>query len=115
MGQTGKKPVTREDLFQFRFVSEVSLSPDKEWASYVVNQADKEENSYSSSVWAVNIKTKENKMLAVRGQAKSPVWLDEETILFASGRDQDKDEAKKSTKYYKISLTGGEPASRHLS
>lgn len=108
MGQTGKKPVTREDLFQFRFVSEVSLSPDKEWASYVVNQADKEENCYSSSVWAVNIKTKENKMLAVRGQAKSPVWLDEETILFASGRDQDKDEAKKSTKYYKISLTGGE-------
>lgn len=108
MGQTVKMPVTREDLYQFHFVSEVSLSPEKEWAAYVVNEADKEENCYNSSVWAVNVKTKENKMLAARGGAKSPLWLDGETILFASGRDQDKEEAKNSTAYYKISLKGGE-------
>ena len=108
MGQTEKKPVTREDLFQFRFVSEVSFSPDGQWASYVVNQADREENRYHSGIWAVNMETKENKLLAARGEAKAPVWLDEETLLFASGRDMDKEEAKKRTEYYRLSLTGGE-------
>ncbi len=108
MGQTEKKPVTREDLFEFHFVSEVSFSPDGQWASYVVNQADKEENCYHSSIWAVNMGTKENKLLAARGEAKAPVWLDGETLLFASGRDQDKEEAKKETRYYRLSLTGGE-------
>ena len=108
MGQTEKKPVTREDLFQFRFVSEVSFSPDGQWASYVVNQADREENRYHSGIWAVNMETKENKLLAARGEVKAPVWLDEETLLFASGRDMDKEEAKKRTEYYRLSLTGGE-------
>lgn len=108
MGQTEKKPVTREDLFEFHFVSEVSFSPDGQWASYVVNQADKEENCYHSSIWAVNMGTKENKLLAARGGAKAPVWLDGETLLFSSERDQDKEEAKKETRYYRLSLTGGE-------
>ena len=83
MGQTEKKPVTREDLFQFQFVSEVSFSPDGQWASYVVNQADREENRYHSGIWAVNMGTKENKLLAARGEAKAPVWLDGVTLLFA--------------------------------
>lgn len=108
MGQTEKMPVVREDLFQFHFVSEVSLSPQKEWAAYVVNQADKDENCYHSSVWAVNRKTRENRFLAGRGEAKSPLWLDGETLLFASGRDQEKEKAKNATAYYKISVTGGE-------
>ncbi len=108
MGQTEKKPVTREDLFQFHFVSEVSFSPDGQWASYVVNQADQEENCYHSSIWAVNMGTKENRLMAARGEAKAPVWLDGETLLFASGRDLDKEAAKNKTEYYTISLNGGE-------
>ena len=45
MESTAKMPVTREDLFQFQFLSEASLSPDEKKAVYVVNQEDKEENS----------------------------------------------------------------------
>ncbi len=108
MEQRKKTPVTREDLFQFRFVSEAALSPDGQWAAYVVNQADREENRYHSSIWTVNLSTKENRMLAARGEAKSPLWLDGETLLFASGRDQSGDNAKKETAYYKIALSGGE-------
>ncbi len=108
MGQTEKRPVRREDLFQFRFVSEVSLSPDREWAVYAVNQADEEENRYHSSIWAVNGRTKENRMLAARGEAKSPIWLDEKTVLFASGRDAKKEEGNNETVYYRIAVDGGE-------
>ncbi len=108
MGQTEKKPVTRDDLFQFRFVSEVSLSPDGQWAVCVVNQADREDNCYHSSIWAVSQETGESRMLAARGEARSPLWLDGETLLFASQRDMDKEEADHKTEYYRISLNGGE-------
>ena len=90
MGKTDKQPVVREDLYQFRFLSEASLSPAGAWAAYVVNRADKEDNGYHSSVWAVNTETGENRLLAERGEAKSPVWLTDETLLFASGREKEK-------------------------
>lgn len=108
MEQMKKAPVTREDLFQFRFLSGAALSPDGQWAAYVVNQADREENCYHSSIWAVNLSTKENRLLAARGEAKAPVWLDSTTLLFASGRDQSGEDGKKATAYYRISLNGGE-------
>ncbi len=118
MKQAEKKPVVREDLFQFRFLSEATLSPNGQWAAYVVNEADEEENRYHSSIWAVNLHTRENKLLAARGGAKSPQWLDNETLLFVSGREKEKEKGKKngetgkqgddSTKYYRISLYGGE-------
>lgn len=108
MAQTEKMPVTREDLFQFYFLSEASLSPDRKRAVYVVNQADKEENCYHSSIWTVDLDTKRNSLLAARGEAKSPMWLDSETILFASGRNLEKGKEKDKTNYYRISLKGGE-------
>lgn len=108
MGQTEKLPVGREDLFEFHFVSEASLSPDGQWAAYVVNQADREENCYHSAVWAVNLETKENQLLAARGGAKTPIWMDGETLLFSSGRDLDQEASKDKTEYYQISLNGGE-------
>ena len=80
MKHAEKKPVVREDLFQFRFLSEATLSPNGQWAAYVVNEADEEENRYHSSIWAVNLHTRENKLLAARGGAKSPQWIDNETL-----------------------------------
>ncbi len=109
MGKTDKQPVVREDLYQFRFLSEASLSPAGAWAAYVVNRADKEDNGYHSSVWAVNTETGENRLLAERGEAKSPVWLTDETLLFASGREKEKDGAQTcTTRYYEIRVNGGE-------
>ena len=36
MGMTEKIPVKREDLYEFQFLSEASLSPDGRYAAYVV-------------------------------------------------------------------------------
>lgn len=65
-----KSPVEREDLYEFRFVSEASLSPDGTMAVCVVNQASKEDNTYHSSIWSVDLETKEKRLLASRGEAK---------------------------------------------
>ena len=106
-----KSPVEREDLYEFRFVSEASLSPDGTMVVCVVNQASKEDNTYHSSIWSVDLETKEKRLLASRGEAKKPVWLDSERILFASSRDKednDQKEKKPETRYYEISIHGGE-------
>ena len=106
MKRQEKSPVEREDLYEFRFVSEASLSPDGTMAVCVVNQASKEDNTYHSSIWSVDLETKEKRLLASRGEVKKPVWLDSERILFASSRDKednDQKEKKPETRYYEIS------------
>ena len=111
MKRQEKSPVEREDLYEFRFVSEASLSPDGTMAVCVVNQASKEDNTYHSSIWSVDLETKEKRLLASRGEVKKPVWLDSERILFASSRDKednDQKEKKPETRYYEISIHGGE-------
>ena len=100
MGQNStKQPVKREDLYAFHFLSDPVLSPDGVWAAYTEAQADEESNGYKTRVWVRNLKTGENRLLAARGGAKNPVWLDGESLLFASERDQEKEEAKTSSRY----------------
>ncbi len=53
-----KSPVEREDLYEFRFVSEASLSPDGTMAVCVVNQASKEDNTYLSGFYLLPAGTK---------------------------------------------------------
>ena len=63
---------------------------------------------YKSSLWVVDLSTGRNRKLAERGGAKSPVWLDSGRILFVSGRDKMEHEDKPCTRYYEISVNGGE-------
>lgn len=108
MEQRKRQPVLRDDLFQFHLISQVSLSPDGSQAAYVVTRADREGNCYRSSLWVVSCRTGENRMLAARGGVRGPLWLDRETILFASDRDPGKDKGEERTDYYRISVCGGE-------
>lgn len=103
MGSSEKMPVRREDLYEFRFLSEPVLSPGGTMAVYIVSRADKEKNQYAGELWLYDEKTGENRLLASRGGAKNPQWMDEEHILFSSGRD-----GKEGMDYYKISVSGGE-------
>lgn len=98
-----KLPVRREDIYQFRFVSEPLFSPDGTAASYVVNRADRENNRYAGELWMLDLQTGKNRLLAARGGVKNPQWLDGEHLLFSSGRD-----GKEGLDYYRICVSGGE-------
>ena len=108
MAEMAKLPVTREDLYEFRFVSGPSLSPEADKAVYVITQPDQKENTYHSAVWVKDLADGRTYQAAAYGEAKAPLWLDNETILFQSGRDQEKKDAVRETRFYKLSLTGGE-------
>lgn len=109
MGMTEKIPVKREDLYEFQFLSEASLSPDGRYAAYVVTQADKEKNGYNSAIWMYDLETGKNRRMAERGGAKGILWLDEKSFLFASDRGEAPD--KESAVYYRLSVDGGEAQS----
>lgn len=109
MGMTEKIPVKREDLYEFQFLSEASLSPDGRYAAYVVTQADKEKNGYNSAIWMYDLETGKNRRMADRGGAKGILWLDEKSFLFASDRGEAPD--KESAVYYRLSVDGGEAQS----
>jgi dipeptidyl aminopeptidase/acylaminoacyl peptidase len=47
------RPLVPEDLFRFRFITDVQLSPDGALAAYVIRTADRERDRYRSAIWIV--------------------------------------------------------------
>ncbi len=91
-----KQPVRIEDLYQLKFLSEPVVSPDGQFAAWVVNQAEKERNHYASSLWVMDLSTKTKKKMR-EGTCFGIFWLDRETLAFRSGKS-----------CWKLSLSGGE-------
>jgi dipeptidyl aminopeptidase/acylaminoacyl peptidase len=51
-----KRPITAEDLYNFKFVGDPQVAPTKDKAAYVLTQVDKEKDGYSSSIYVTNFK-----------------------------------------------------------
>lgn len=100
------------DLLKFKFISGLSFSPDGKFLGFVVHKMNEEENNYVSNIWVYNTESKKAFQLTTFGQESSFIWLDNETILFPSIRDE-KDKKRKEngeifTVFYKINVNGGE-------
>ncbi len=100
------------DFLNYKFVSNLEMSPDKKNVGFVVSISDYDSNSYKSNIWLMNSNTKKYSKLTSLNKEKSFLWLDNETLLFASLRD-DKLKEKIETGeawsvYYTISINGGE-------
>jgi len=103
-----------EDLTDYTFLSNPKFSTDGEHVCFSHHEINEDENEYVSTLWILNTDTKEIYKLTNSGKDTDFVWLNEEEILFTSGRDmgveEDKDdeEEKEETKFFKIKITGGE-------
>jgi len=99
------KPVRIEDLFDYRFLSSVEISPSGEWAAFVAKHADVENNDYHSDVYLAHLTRPEVRRLTTSGKDGPFVWeASGDSILFASKRKED----AKGTALYRIRVTGGE-------
>ncbi|WP_326910908.1 alpha/beta hydrolase family protein [Sedimentibacter sp. MB31-C6] len=101
-----------KDFLDYKFLSELELSPDKKYGAFVMHSANYESNKYLSNIWILNCATLEYKKLTSLNEEKNFIWLDNNTILFPSMRDEKlKKEIKKGeqwTVYYTIDIHGGE-------
>ncbi len=98
-----KRPMTVEDLFKFKRVSDPQISPDGKWVAYVVTSVDLEKNSTNADIWLASTDGKERKQLTGSPRAdRHPRWRpDGKQILFESSRSGE-------NQLWVISLDGGE-------
>ncbi|MBB6062748.1 dipeptidyl aminopeptidase/acylaminoacyl peptidase [Thermosipho japonicus] len=101
-----------EDLFNFNFLSSISLSDNGKYLAFVVSKANEEKNNYTSNIWLLDTTSHKLKKLTTYGNESNFIWLDNKTILFQSIRKDDEKQRKqddeKFSSFYKISVDGGE-------
>lgn len=101
-----------KDFLDYRFLSGLELSPNKKFAAFVVNEADYDDNKYLSNIWIYNCMTGEHKRLTTSNKEGSFIWLDNDTVLFPSLRDEKLkkkiEDGEHWTVYYGINIHGGE-------
>ena len=101
-----------KDFLDYTFLSGLELSPDKNYGAFVVHRSDFEDNKYLSNIWLYNLTTSEYKKLTNMNEEKSFIWLDNNTILFSSLRDEKLkkriQDGEHWTVFYAIDIQGGE-------
>ncbi len=82
------RPITPEDLYRFRFITDVELSPDGRRVAYSVRRADRARDRYRAALWIVDADGGEPRQLT-SGETEDlmPRWSpDGSRIAFVSDR-----------------------------
>jgi dipeptidyl aminopeptidase/acylaminoacyl peptidase len=100
-----KRPMTVDDLFKFKRVSDPQISPDGKHVVYVIGAVDMEKNTIPSSLWiaATDGKSKPRQLTNAAGKKdRHPRWSPNgKRVLFESNRSGD-------SQLWIIDLAGGE-------
>lgn len=106
-----RRRVEIDDLYEFRFPSAPTFSPDGHSLVYVVQRADSGSNSYHSRLWLHDLASETVRPLTTGISDTLPVWRDAQTLMFVARRevpgDPDPDSGPR-TKLFSIRKDGGE-------
>lgn len=106
------KKIMADSWLDYRFISNVKENPSYDKFAFVVSKADMKKDVYENNIW---VQTADRRFqLTAFNQESFYIWLDDDTILFSSGRQKDDQNKAINTDFFKISLSGGE-AVKHFS
>jgi dipeptidyl aminopeptidase/acylaminoacyl peptidase len=102
-GQVQQRPMTLEDIFALKSVSDPQLSPDGRWVAYVVTEVDLKAGETNSDIWLIPASGGEAiRLTTSKKNDSSPRWSpDGKRIAFLSTREE-------KTQIYLMSPFGGE-------
>jgi dipeptidyl aminopeptidase/acylaminoacyl peptidase len=103
-GAQTNRPMTIDDLFKLKRVSDSQISPDGKWVVYVVGTVNMEKNTIVQNLWlaATDGKTPPRQLTTTEKKDRHPRWRpDGKQILFESTRSGE-------SQLYLIDLGGGE-------
>ncbi len=101
-----KHPITIDDLFNIKLVSDPQLSPDGKTIAFVLTTPDLPGDKYTTHIWLVpsNGSAPARQFTFGDGKDRSPRWSpDGKSIAFVSDRDKEKKD-----QLYLIAIAGGE-------
>ena len=100
------------EFLKYRFLSNLSFSPDGKQAALTVSSCDEKNNRYSSDIWL--FRRDQWLQLTSGGKTSAFAWEDETHILFPASRTEEEtkaeQEGKQQTVFYRLSTEGGEAA-----
>jgi len=82
------KKVEIKSLFDFKFLSMPSFSPDGKYAAFIVQTASEKENKYLGNIWILDIDKKLTRQLTTENDVKSYIWKNNGNILFSAIREE---------------------------
>lgn len=101
-----------KDFLDYNYLSGIEASLNNENVGFVVHRANCEKNCYDSNIYVMNTKTNRYFKLTNMNEEKSFIWLNDNSILFPSMRDENLkkrvEEGEKWTCFYSINILGGE-------
>ena len=101
------KSIKIDEFKNFKFLRNLHLSKDEKNLFYTVSNMNLEKNSYEHRIYKMDLETKNTIVFTNGAKESSFIELLDGSILFASDRE-DKKEDSEVTKFYKISSLGGE-------
>src|SRR5256886_4141082 len=107
-------PLTAEDLYAFRFLTDAQLSPDGERVAFTVRTVTSERDGYTSSIWLVPFEGSREaaRFTSGAGQDAQPRWSpDGRTLAFLSDRaapEKADGKKRKPKNVFMLALDGGE-------
>lgn len=104
--RNGMKKISLDSWLDYRFISNVKENPSRRKFAYVLSRADLKKDAYEQNIWVVE--QNRHFQLTAFNQESFYIWLDDDSILFSSGRQKDEQNKSLSTDFFKITLTGGE-------
>lgn len=100
------KKIVASDLYEMKFLSDVSFNKSGSLAVFTMNRADDQENTYISSLWLYHSEDGSLTQLTAEGKDARAMWEDDTHILFSSTKRGTVE--KDHTAFYRICVNGGE-------
>ena len=95
------KPILKEDLLSYRFLSNVTTSPFENAAVFTVAKQDTKTNSYLKNLWFLNLDNNKLTQLTKNGKAKSFIF-EEKGMLLHGCAPKDKNDYHTGYEYFNI-------------
>ena len=106
------KKIGIKDFMEYNYPTGMTTAPDGKHGAFAVVNVNEADNCYDSCLWIMYMESGEYRKLTNGKKERKFIWMDNETILFASNREKEYAEKVKNgedwTCFYTINIYGGE-------
>lgn len=96
------KKLELRSFLEYKFLSNLDFNPNGRKIAFSVSESDIEKNLYKHFIYTLDTDTNEIKKLTHRGKEKNSLWLDNDTILFSSDRNEEIKEKRKNGETWSV-------------